>query len=99
MRMNRARESQGDDRFVDLPQELFGSRRIDADHNPVGMEKIFNRSAFTQKLRIRGNVIAQTVSAVDRKMPLQLSTRLDRYGALFNYQAVARRTLRDGSCY
>ncbi len=85
------------DRFVDLPQELFRSRRVDANHNPVGMKKILNRRTFTQKLRIRGNVIAQTVSAVDREMPLQLSAGLDRYRALFDHQAIARRTFCDRS--
>ena len=61
------------------------------------MQKVLNRGAFAQKLRIRRNIVAQTVPAVDREMLLQLAAGLDRYRALFDHEPVTRALLCNGS--
>src|SRR5580658_2795034 len=61
------------------------------------MKKIFDRRTFTQELRIRGNVVAQTVLAVDREVSLKLSTGLNGYGTLLDHQPIPGRMFCDCS--
>ena len=51
--VNRALEPAFQDRSVDFPQLLLALFIFHADDNPVGMEKVANRSTLSQKLWIR----------------------------------------------
>src|SRR5260370_42452724 len=67
--------------------KLFGSCRIfDADHEAMGMEKVFDRRAFPQKFRIRSDAKATVAPAVRGEYPLQLDSSTGGHGAFFHNQ-------------
>src|SRR5215467_13828717 len=76
--------------------ELFAGRRIlHADHDAVGMEKVLNRSAFAQELRVGGNPKGVSAPAVGGERSLQFDSGAGRNRALFHDQLGGTRFGRD----
>src|SRR5580692_8982563 len=84
IRMHGALETLSDNRFVNLAQQFLGPRRVDSNHDAVGMQKIFDRGSFPQKLGIRGDVVVQASCTVHGEMFPELRTSLHWYRALFD---------------
>src|SRR5271170_6070897 len=97
--MDGASEFLFNDWLVDLAQQLCRARRVGSDDDPVGVKKIFDRCSFPEKFRIGRNIILQPIGAMYGEMLAQLRTSLNRHGALLDDQAVARRTLGNGSSH
>ena len=89
-------------RPVQLAQLLLAFFFLDADHDPVGMEKILYRGSFAQKFRIRGHAkfrpgirrihLAAPASAARRSAPAPCSSRSPASACVDSF-AIIRATL------
>jgi hypothetical protein len=86
-------------RLVNLPHLAHCAVAFDSHNDPVGMEEVFNRGTFAEKLRVRDHVVLQLIGAVQSEMAAQLASGLHRHGALFDDQPVATRALGNAACH
>ena len=55
-----------DNRAVYFTEQIGGPLRLDADHDAVRMQKIFDRRTFPEKFRIGSNVVVEFAGTVHR---------------------------------
>ena len=82
------------ERRIDAPQHIGGVLVDCPDHDAVWMQKVDNRSAFAQKLRIGNHVEALRMDAMAVQHAADPLVGVDRHSALFYDYLVAP----DGTC-
>ncbi len=85
--------------FIDLAKQICSTRRVDPYHDPVGVQEIFHRRSFAQKLGVGSNVIIRLVGAMHGQMLTQLRSGLHRHCAFFYDQAITGCLLRNRASY